>query len=396
MVAMAPTPDDHGYWMAAADGGVFTYGDAGFLGSAGGIDLFAPIVGMAAVAKGGGYWLVALDGGIFTFGDARFYGSMGAVRLNQPIVAMAATPDGKGYWEVAADGGIFTFGDARFYGSMGAVALNAPIVAMAVTADGKGYWEVAADGGIFTFGDAVFYGSTGAKALNASIAGMAATPKGSGYWLAGSDGAIYTFGDAINKGSDVTTVPTPPIVAFAATTDGGGYWMLDPEAFPTVFSHPAAPSPIPAASTIVAAAAGQVGGNPAFAQGAFCNPYGPCEPWCALFATWVWQQAGSPVPRFGFTGDMYTWAAQHSAVAPSWSFPVRGEAVLYGTGPSSAATSLHVGIVAQVWPDGAIVTVDGDAGPGPAGLYNVIMNGPFLPSQSAVYNGFPIYSYALP
>ena len=33
---------------------------------------------------GHGYWLVAADGGIFTFGDAHFYGSTGDLRLNQP------------------------------------------------------------------------------------------------------------------------------------------------------------------------------------------------------------------------------------------------------------------------------------------------------------------------
>jgi ribosomal protein L24E len=72
---------------------------------------------MAATPDGHGYWLVAADGGIFTFGDAHFYGSTGGIHLNQPIVGMAATPDGHGYWLVAADGGIFTFGDAHFYGS---------------------------------------------------------------------------------------------------------------------------------------------------------------------------------------------------------------------------------------------------------------------------------------
>jgi hypothetical protein len=30
---------------------------------------------MAATPTGLGYWLVAADGGIFTFGDASFYGS---------------------------------------------------------------------------------------------------------------------------------------------------------------------------------------------------------------------------------------------------------------------------------------------------------------------------------
>ena len=79
---------------------------------------------MAATPDGGGYWLVASDGGIFTFGDAGFYGSTGDIRLNKPIVGMAATPDGGGYWLVASDGGIFTFGDASFYGSTGGIALE--------------------------------------------------------------------------------------------------------------------------------------------------------------------------------------------------------------------------------------------------------------------------------
>ena len=47
-----------------------------------------PIVGMASTPTGNGYWLVAADGGIFTFGDAAFHGSTGAMHLNQPIVGM--------------------------------------------------------------------------------------------------------------------------------------------------------------------------------------------------------------------------------------------------------------------------------------------------------------------
>ena len=52
----------------------------------------------------------AADGGVFSFGDARFRGSTGAIRLNQPIIGLAPTPTGDGYWLVARDGGVFTFG----------------------------------------------------------------------------------------------------------------------------------------------------------------------------------------------------------------------------------------------------------------------------------------------
>ncbi|MFZ0664924.1 MAG: IPT/TIG domain-containing protein, partial [Acidimicrobiales bacterium] len=48
-----------GYWLVASDGGVFTYGSAGFYGSEGGRHLNAPVVGIAATHDDGGYWLVA-------------------------------------------------------------------------------------------------------------------------------------------------------------------------------------------------------------------------------------------------------------------------------------------------------------------------------------------------
>jgi hypothetical protein len=117
---------------------------------------------MASTPDGGGYWLVASDGGIFTFGDAGFYGSTGSIRLNQPIVGMASTPDGGGYWLVASDGGIFTFGDAGFYGS--AVGRSAPAVSIGGTGAG-GYATTLADGAVWEFGP----GNPGTEALQLPI-----------------------------------------------------------------------------------------------------------------------------------------------------------------------------------------------------------------------------------
>ena len=215
IVGMAPTPTGHGYWLVASDGGVFTFGDAQFYGSTGEMHLNRPIVGMAPTPTGHGYWLVASDGGIFTFGDAQFYGSTGAMHLNRPIVGMAPTPTGHGYWLVASDGGIFTFGDAQFYGSTGGMHLNRPIVGMAPTPTGHGYWLVATDGGIFTFGDAQFYGSTGGMHLNRPIVGMAPTPTGHGYWLVATDGGIFSFGDAPFEGSTAAIDLTSPVVGMS-------------------------------------------------------------------------------------------------------------------------------------------------------------------------------------
>ena len=221
VVGMATTADGAGYWLVAADGGVFAFGDAVFRGSTGGIELDQPIVAMAADPATGGYWLVAADGGVFAF-DAPFAGSEGGQALNAPIVGMAATADGGGYWLVARDGGIFSFGDASFRGSEGGQALNAPIVGMAATADGGGYWLVARDGGIFSFGDASFRGSEGGQALNAPIVGMAATADGGGYWLVARDGGIFSFGDAPFDGSALST-PDVPAVGIGAGPMSTGY-----------------------------------------------------------------------------------------------------------------------------------------------------------------------------
>ncbi|MDQ1465652.1 MAG: hypothetical protein QOH10_67 [Actinomycetota bacterium] len=196
VVGGAVTPTGRGLWRVAADGGVFSSGDARFFGSTGAMHLNRPIVGMAPGPGGQGYWLVASDGGIFGFGSAGFHGSTGAIRLNRAVVGMGTTPGGHGYWLVASDGGIFSFGDAVFHGSTGSLHLNAPIVGMAATRSGRGYWLVASDGGIFAFGDATFHGSAAGRPLSAPAVGIVATVTGGGYTLIGADGIVARFGDA--------------------------------------------------------------------------------------------------------------------------------------------------------------------------------------------------------
>jgi hypothetical protein len=389
------TPDGNGYLLASADGGVFAFGDASFEGSAGDEPLQGPIVAMSPTRDAKGYWLGALDGGVFAYGDAQFHGSMGGTHLNQPIVGMAVTPDGNGYWLVAADGGIFAFGTAGFYGSTGSLTLNAPIVGMAPTHDGKGYWLVAADGGIFNYGDAVFHGSAGSQNLPDGVVGMVASPDGGGYLMATQNGVVLNYGDAQAFGGLSLDPTATQISAIIGNNHGTGYWLLDPQAWQYSFSTLTPEPMLPQSAAIAAAVASQIQPDPDI-QGAYCNPYGPCEEWCALFATWAWEQAGIPIPRYAFTGDIWSWSATHGAVLPPTALPAVGDAVLYGTGPQSTATSVHVGIVTQVWPDGAIMSVGGDSGPGRDGYLSVALDGPFLPADSGSYNGTPVYAFAQP
>jgi hypothetical protein len=177
-------------WAVQANGVVSA--DRGFFfGDAHLESLAQPITGIAVNPTGTGYWLVAADGGVFAYGDAHFYGSMGAKHLNQPIVGIASSGDGRGYWLVAADGGMFAFGDAPFFGSLGALHLNQPIVGIAALTTGKGYRLVARDGGVFAFGAASFRGSLGGTGIT-DVVGITQTPTGNGYWILRKGGGTYS------------------------------------------------------------------------------------------------------------------------------------------------------------------------------------------------------------
>jgi len=200
LVGDQPSGGVGGYWINAADGGVFSFGNAQFYGSTGGMHLNQPVVAIASTHDAAGYWEVASDGGVFSFGDAPFHGSTGSIRLNKPVVGMATTPDGGGYWLVASDGGIFAYGDAGFHGSTGSLKLNEPVIGMVPTHDGGGYWLIASDGGVFAFGDAGFFGSLGGAPPTTALVGVAPTPDGGGYWVLGANGTVYPFGDAPQVG----------------------------------------------------------------------------------------------------------------------------------------------------------------------------------------------------
>ena len=291
VVGMAATADGNGYWLVASDGGVFSYGDAGFHGSEGGAPLNAPVVGIASDPVSGGYWLVASDGGVFSFGGARFFGSMGGSPLNAPVVGMAATADGNGYRLVAADGGVFSFGDAGFDGSEGGAPLNAPVVGMASDPVSGGYWLVASDGGVFSFGGARFLGSMGGTHLNAPVTGMVARSDGGGYWLGAYDGGVFTFGDAGFFGS-MGSEPLPnPVTAIAATADGGGYWLLPTKPRPVIQAAAAADAGSQIAATAVRVALAQVG-KPYVTGGS-----GPGGFDCSGLTQYAYAAAGVYLPR---------------------------------------------------------------------------------------------------
>jgi hypothetical protein len=246
LVDIAAKPFGNGYWITAADGGVFARGDAGFYGSAAGEPLVGPVVGITPTPTGRGYFLAAADGGVFAFGDARFRGGLGGYTvnttpLNGPIVDIAATPTGNGYWLLASDGGVFAFGDARYFGSAASSVHAAGFIGIVATKSGSGYYMLETNGGVFTYGDARFRGSVIDNHLSTDIT---LTPNGLGYQIARTDGSVAGFGGA-------PSVPAPadakanehPVLGIAARSYGG-VWLA------RGYAPPPPPAPVAAVSSL--------------------------------------------------------------------------------------------------------------------------------------------------
>lgn len=97
------------------------------------------------------------------------------------------------------------------------------------------------------------------------------------------------------------------------------------------------------------------------------------------------------MPYTAASNVIWIWASQHAQVLGPTERPQPGDAVLYGSGPQSVATSVHVGLVESVYPDGRITVIEGN-------LSNAVKrNGPFHPREAvAAGEPGPVYAYARP
>jgi len=246
--------------MVAADGGVFAFGDAAFYGSTGGVVLHRPVVAMAHTPDGHGYWLAASDGGVFAFGDAAFVGSAGDLPLAGPVTTISAVPGGAGYWLAAGDGGVFTYGTARFQGSAAGLTGVASTVALEPTPDGAGYWMSDSDGGVFTFGDAPFFGSAGGIHLKGPIVAMApsnapAVPP-QDYAIAGDVPQTLLPGTTASIDLRITNPNPVPITVVSNTTT---FTTSTGSCSPSNFASPhdlRVPVTVPAGSSVTLSEAG--------------------------------------------------------------------------------------------------------------------------------------------
>ena len=89
---------------------------------------------MTVHPSGGGYWLYASDGGVFTFGNATYLGSVPGMGLcsTPNTVAMRASADGIGYWVVTEAGWVIGFGTAADHGGNPTLGAGVDIIDFAV------------------------------------------------------------------------------------------------------------------------------------------------------------------------------------------------------------------------------------------------------------------------
>ena len=218
-----------GYYVLGADGGIYSFGDAPFLGSVPGLGLPARVqtIRLAVTKSGRGYWILGADGGIFTFGDAEFLGSVpGTGARNVKAVDLRPTATGKGYWVLGQDGAVFSFGDAAHFGSVPEAGVSTKALRLVPTPTGQGYWILGHDGGVFSFGDASFAGSVPGVGVATRVVSLGAGSK-SGYWVLGEDGGVFSFGVPFLgsvPGAGLCTWPTG--IQLVASSTGKGYWVL--------------------------------------------------------------------------------------------------------------------------------------------------------------------------
>ena len=179
------------------------------------------------------------------------------------------------------------------------------------------------------------------------------------------------FTDVVSRVSELQTLavstlgqPTPAPTAAPAAVGGSPFAQALLAAGMTYSAPPASGSG--SGSAVLAAAESQVGqaeqppgsnDGPAIAgyrsavQGAQAG-----EPWCAYFASWAAQQAGTPIgdagQGLGSVAEITDWAQRTGRYLPAGSTPQPGDLILFGTD--------HVGVVESVNPDGSLTTVEGN------------------------------------
>jgi hypothetical protein len=184
------------------------------------------------------------------------------------------------------------------------------------------------------------------------------SPGGGLYYGKNPDGAMYWYEDgdpADGRGADITYHLDDPVAS-------RGWTQTLLSADPTTCVTKPAVNPL--RGKIVAAATAEVG-----TRERDCDKYNDAcnegaTPWCAMFATWTWWQAGvADVPRRTLAArGLGEWGVNHhlfkSRASSTHGSPKPGDWAIYG--PPDGNSGGHVDVVTAVHPDGTLTVVGGN------------------------------------
>ena len=170
VVGISGTSDGGGYTLWGSDGGVYALGDAAFRGSVYSYNngsaqqwFGSPIVAGGLDPLGRGYWEAAANNVVCTFGTVGnqpaghpwgWYGDWCWYQFSggpSNISGMTPTTDGNGLFLAGSDGGVFSLGDAGFSGSA-AYPASRPVVGIMDTGYNNSYGAIASDQTLYDFG----------------------------------------------------------------------------------------------------------------------------------------------------------------------------------------------------------------------------------------------------
>ncbi len=143
---------NNGSYSVSSAGQVTTHGNAQFYGDlkTAGISTSSPIIQIVVTPDGKGYWLLAASGQIYPFGDATFSASplASGVTAKQLVVL----PTGTGGYILTSTNQVVAVGSGATV--FGQAPSGTAIVSMAVTPAGTGYWLLENSGQVLSFGAA--------------------------------------------------------------------------------------------------------------------------------------------------------------------------------------------------------------------------------------------------
>ncbi|MGC8488014.1 MAG: glycosyl hydrolase family 18 protein [Clostridia bacterium] len=143
---------NNGYYTVSTSGVVTAYGKAQFYGDlqSSGITSSSAIIQIIATPDGKGYWLLAASGQLYPFGDAGF--SAGALGGGVSAKQFVALPSGTGGYLLTSTNQVVPVGSgATVYGQ---APSGTTVNSIAIDPAGDGYWLLTSSGAVLSFGSA--------------------------------------------------------------------------------------------------------------------------------------------------------------------------------------------------------------------------------------------------